>query len=327
MTAIWAAGRRPSSTDRSGSVSAESSVAARTARYGTRSHQCLEVPPVIPQQSGHPLDIEHQPVVDRVLRVPAGPHRILPEQRHAVPAGSARATRTDSCTPAATRQDRATRLGRAGLRSPPGRICGRARPASGPRSSRANVQPAPPPARRWRGRPEQDHHGLLPAAQCWTRGPQVDRLHLPPEVLQILLEPPPRQLAGLHAVEEDDGRRLDHHAIFFKQRTDVATGFEGSLGPFVILDVPGLQLEGQLAVEADVGEGRRGVGEVDLSVADAVVDVAGFGIPYVYVADLVSEVVDELARARPGGDDVADVADEADIAGGGCWSPWVRSRS
>jgi hypothetical protein len=33
----------------------------------------------------------------------------------------------------------------------------------------------------------------------------VDRVHLPPEILQIQLGPPPRQLAGLHPVEEHDG--------------------------------------------------------------------------------------------------------------------------
>ena len=38
----------------------------------------------------------------------------------------------------------------------------------------------------------------------------VDSVHLPPEVLQIELEPPPRQLAGLHPVEEHYGPLLRH---------------------------------------------------------------------------------------------------------------------
>jgi hypothetical protein len=42
---------------------------------------------------------------------------------------------------------------------------------------------------------------------------QVGYLHPPPDVLQIFLEPPPGQLAGLHPVEDQDGPVLRHTVI------------------------------------------------------------------------------------------------------------------
>jgi hypothetical protein len=42
---------------------------------------------------------------------------------------------------------------------------------------------------------------------------QVDCVHLPPEVVQIVLNSPPGQLAGLHAMQEDDGLLLRHADI------------------------------------------------------------------------------------------------------------------
>jgi hypothetical protein len=41
----------------------------------------------------------------------------------------------------------------------------------------------------------------------------VGYLHLPPDVLQILLEPAPGQLAGLQSVEQQDGPVLRHSVI------------------------------------------------------------------------------------------------------------------
>ena len=52
----------------------------------------------------------------------------------------------------------------------------------------------------------------------------VDSVHLPPEVLQIQLEPPPRQLAGPHPVEERYGPLLRHEAIQPKTNDGQAPG-------------------------------------------------------------------------------------------------------
>jgi hypothetical protein len=50
------------------------------------------------------------------------------------------------------------------------------------------------------------------------------------------------------------------------------------LRPVVVVDVAGFELEGEFAGVADLGQCCGGVGEVDLAIADAVVDVAGFGV-------------------------------------------------
>ncbi len=55
------------------------------------------------------------------------------------------------------------------------------------------------------------------------------------------------------------------------------------------------RFQGELAAVADLVECSGGVGEVDLALADAVVDVARFGVTEVDMTDLVGEVVDELA--------------------------------
>ena len=115
-------------------------------------------------------------------------------------------------------------------------------------------------------------------------------------------------LADLDLGQADDKRLGPHNDALSDLRLDLASvperkldqgaevtaGLEGGLGPFVVLDVAGFELEGELAGVADLGESCGGVGEVDLAVADAVVDVAGFGVTEVDVADPVFEVVDEL---------------------------------
>jgi len=50
----------------------------------------------------------------------------------------------------------------------------------------------------------------------------VDRVHLPSEVLQIQLEPPPCQLAGLHPVEEQYGPLLRHASYSTQLRKDMS---------------------------------------------------------------------------------------------------------
>ena len=65
----------------------------------------------------------------------------------------------------------------------------------------------------------------------------VDRVHLPPEVLQVQLEPPPRQLAGHHPVEEHNGSLLRHpshstqHQRWPATRMPAMGGALGACGP------------------------------------------------------------------------------------------------
>ena len=63
-------------------------------------------------------------------------------------------------------------------------------------------------------------------------------------------------------------------------------------------------------------ESGDAAGEVDGAVADAVVDVAGGGVPQMHMADPVTEQVDELLRVGTGGDDVAEIHHHPDRGAG-----------
>ena len=77
--------------------------------------------------------------------------------------------------------------------------------------------------------------------------------------------------------------------------------------PFVVGDVAGLQLEGEVAGVAGVGQRLEAVGEVDLAVADGQVDVSRHGVTDVDMRDVIAEAADELDGVAAGGDDVAEV--------------------
>ena len=49
--------------------------------HRTSLHERLEVPPLGSQESGDPFEIESQPILNRVLRVPTRPHWVLLQQR------------------------------------------------------------------------------------------------------------------------------------------------------------------------------------------------------------------------------------------------------
>ena len=75
-------------------------------------------------------------------------------------------------------------------------------------------------------------------------------------------------------------------------------GSGGGLGPFVVGDVAGFQLEGEVAGVAGVGQRLEAAGEVDVAVADGQVDVARHGVADVDMRDAVGEAVDELDAGR-----------------------------
>jgi hypothetical protein len=53
--------------------------------HRTSLHERLEIPPLGSEESGDPFDIEPQPILNRVLRVPTRPHRVLLQQRQDCP--------------------------------------------------------------------------------------------------------------------------------------------------------------------------------------------------------------------------------------------------
>src|SRR6476660_2943665 len=72
------------------------------------------------------------------------------------------------------------------------------------------------------------------------------------------------------------------------------SGAGGGLWSFVVGDVAGLQLEGEVAGVAGVGQRLETVGEVDLPVADGQVDVSRDGVTDVHMRDVIAEAADEL---------------------------------
>ena len=117
--------------------SAPSPVAASNAPGRDTRDQRLQVPPVGPQQPGHPDRLEDQPVLGRVVRVPVRPHRVLLEQRRD---GASRIRREQPVRTLARRRrprsGRATRPGPVGLRSPADAV-GRCEPRQGQGHDRA----------------------------------------------------------------------------------------------------------------------------------------------------------------------------------------------
>ena len=184
-------------------------------RYRARSYERLKIPPFRPQQLTNPGDIEQQPVPHRVLGVSACPDWVLFHQRHDGPGrilprdpygilhaigdgakikrpGQARGIfdhhpvavlRRKTCQ--SQSNDRTERMAGQdidGARHLSEHIASKVIHSQ---SVRANI-----------------------VSGSVTQ--HVDGMHLPPEIAQILLEPPPSQLAGLHPVQKQDRPLVAH---------------------------------------------------------------------------------------------------------------------
>lgn len=186
--------------------------------HRTRLHERLKVPTLGSQESGDPFEIEPQPILNRVLRVPTGPHGVLLQQR----------------------QDRSLRIrlsGPYGFLHTSGSVAELQRPAKTRRIlDHYTIAEVLPKADKSQGHnrtermTNQDIHRarylcedilrhVLHSQVRWTSSvprpvaQQVGYMHLPPDVLQILLQPPPSQLTGLHSMEQQDGPILRHRVI------------------------------------------------------------------------------------------------------------------
>jgi hypothetical protein len=186
--------------------------------HRTSLHERLEVPPLGSQESGDAFDIELQPILNRVLRVPSRPHRVLLKQR----------------------QDGPRRIL---LSDPYGILHARSGVAElqGPGKTRRIFDHYPITEVLLKADKSQGHNRAermtsqdIHRARCLGEdvlrhvlnrqvrrtssvprpmAQQVRYLHPPPEVMQILLEPPPGQLAGQHSVEQQDRPVIRHTVI------------------------------------------------------------------------------------------------------------------
>ena len=81
-------------------------------------------------------------------------------------------------------------------------------------------------------------------------------------------------------------------------------------------EVPGFQLQGEVAGVADGCERRQAGGEIGVAVADAEVDVPRHGVAQVDVGDPAPMTLEVVQRILAGRHDMAEVHDDPDAGAG-----------